>query len=145
MASPAPLPRELDTAEPYRPPVAGLESAVAGDADAPRPAIAADTATGFDGACRLDDWGLIVAQGADAASFLHGQLTQDVSNLPQGRARLAGYCSAKGRLLASFVMWRDVSGASGSGGAAMVAGPTSNHRGVWPASGAPSGKRIADA
>lgn len=59
------------------------------------------------GAVRLSHWGLIRAQGADAASFLHGQLTSDVQNLPAAQARLAGYCSAKGRLLASFVIWRD--------------------------------------
>ncbi len=58
------------------------------------------------GALRLADWGLIRAQGEDALSFLHGQLTQDVMGLAPGQARLAGYCSAKGRLLASFVMWR---------------------------------------
>jgi len=58
------------------------------------------------GALRLNDWGLIRAQGADAASFLHGQLTQDVLSLPADEARLAGFCSAKGRLLASFVLWR---------------------------------------
>jgi tRNA-modifying protein YgfZ len=58
------------------------------------------------GAVRLTDWGLITATGADAASFLHGQLTQDVIGLDERRARLAGYCSAKGRLLASFVAWR---------------------------------------
>ncbi|MBA4176400.1 MAG: folate-binding protein YgfZ [Leptothrix sp. (in: Bacteria)] len=58
------------------------------------------------GVVRLDDWGVIRAHGADAASFLHGQLTQDVLHLDEGHARLAGYCSAKGRLLASFVMWR---------------------------------------
>ncbi|HSM21359.1 MAG TPA: folate-binding protein [Rubrivivax sp.] len=62
--------------------------------------------TRFDGALRLHDWGLIRAAGADAASFLHGQLTQDVLHLDPAHARLAGYCSAKGRLLASFVMWR---------------------------------------
>jgi folate-binding protein YgfZ len=39
------------------------------------------------------------------AAFLHGQLTQDVQHLQPGQARLAGYCSPKGRLLASFVMW----------------------------------------
>lgn len=54
----------------------------------------------------LGHWGLIRARGADAASFLHGQLTQDVLSLPSTEARLAGYCSAKGRLLASFVMCR---------------------------------------
>ncbi len=59
----------------------------------------------FQGALRLTDWGLIRAQGPDAASFLHGQLTQDMQHLPEGQARLAGYCSAKGRLLASFVVW----------------------------------------
>jgi folate-binding protein YgfZ len=55
----------------------------------------------------LPDWGLIRASGADARSFLHGQLTQDVLHLAAGQARLAGYCSAKGRLLASFVVWVD--------------------------------------
>ncbi len=55
---------------------------------------------------RLLDWGVIRAQGAEAAKFLHGQLTQDVEHLEDGQVKLAGYCSVKGRLLASFVMWR---------------------------------------
>lgn len=50
----------------------------------------------------LPDYGLIAASGADARSFLHGQLTSDIENLRQDRAQLAGYCSAKGRLLALF-------------------------------------------
>jgi folate-binding protein YgfZ len=54
----------------------------------------------------LNHWGVIRARGVDAATFLHGQLTQDVLHLPPTEARLAGYCSAKGRLLASFVMVR---------------------------------------
>ncbi|WP_348755397.1 folate-binding protein [uncultured Aquincola sp.] len=58
------------------------------------------------GAARLAHWGVIRATGADAASFLHGQLTQDIENLPAGQWRLAGYCSPKGRLLASFVVLR---------------------------------------
>ncbi len=58
------------------------------------------------GVTRLDDWGVIRASGPEAASFLHGQLTQDVMHLDEAQARLAGYCSAKGRLLASFVTWR---------------------------------------
>ena len=60
----------------------------------------------FDGAVRLTDWGLIRAAGPDAATFLHNQLTQDIEHLDSASARLAGYCSAKGRLLASFVVWR---------------------------------------
>lgn len=55
---------------------------------------------------RLADWGVIRAQGADAASFLHSQLTQDFALLDQGHARLAGFCTAKGRLLATLVGWK---------------------------------------
>ncbi len=61
----------------------------------------------FDGVTPLPDWGLIRASGPDARSFLHGQLTQDMLQLAAGEARLAGYCSVKGRLLASFVVWAD--------------------------------------
>lgn len=48
--------------------------------------------------------GVILLEGPDTASFLQGQLTQDVMLLPDGQARLAAYCSAKGRMLASFVV-----------------------------------------
>jgi folate-binding protein YgfZ len=58
----------------------------------------------------LTDWGVIRASGDEARSFLHNQLTQDVANLERGRARLAGYCSPKGRLLATFVIWLDADG-----------------------------------
>jgi folate-binding protein YgfZ len=54
----------------------------------------------------LTHWGLIRARGADAAAFLHGQLTNEVLGLDPGGVRLAGFCSAKGRLQASFVVWR---------------------------------------
>lgn len=55
----------------------------------------------------ITDQGLIGLNGDDAASFLHGQLTNDVEHLNQEQVRLAGYCTPKGRLLASFLMWRD--------------------------------------
>ena len=54
----------------------------------------------------LTDHGLISASGADAATFLHNQLTNDVAHLGLAEARLAGYCTPKGRLLASFLMWK---------------------------------------
>jgi len=54
----------------------------------------------------LTQFGAIDVTGDDAASFLHGQLTNDVQHLDAAHARLAGYCSAKGRLLASFLSWR---------------------------------------
>jgi len=63
-------------------------------------------AVACDGIVRLSDWALLHAHGADAAAFLQGQLTQDVTGLQPGEARLGGYCSPKGRLLASFVVWR---------------------------------------
>ena len=49
--------------------------------------------------------GLIRASGADARSFLHAQLTQDVLNLGTNETKLAGYCSAKGRLFAVLQMY----------------------------------------
>ncbi len=58
------------------------------------------------GAVRLHDWGVIRVSGADARSFLQGQLTQDMLGLDEAHARLAGWCSAKGRLLATFVVWQ---------------------------------------
>jgi hypothetical protein len=47
--------------------------------------------------------GVIRAQGEDAASFLHGQLTQDFALLRHDEARLAAFCNAKGRMQASFI------------------------------------------
>ena len=61
--------------------------------------------------CKLSQWGLILVEGPDAASFLQNQLTNSVlglnPTLPRQMAqnfsgvRLVGYCSPKGRLLAS--------------------------------------------
>ena len=47
--------------------------------------------------------GVIRVEGEDAAKFLHGQLTQDFSLLGMSEARLAALCSPKGRMLASFI------------------------------------------
>ena len=58
------------------------------------------------GAAPLSHWGVIRAEGADAASFLNSQLTSEVESLALDAAKPAGYCTAKGRLLASFVVWR---------------------------------------
>jgi folate-binding protein YgfZ len=53
---------------------------------------------------RLNRYGLLSVSGADARDFLHAQLTNDIENLPSDRAALAGWCSAKGRLLATFLV-----------------------------------------
>jgi len=54
--------------------------------------------------CPLPHLGVIRAQGEDAAHFLHNQLTQDVLLLDAHHARLAAWCNAKGRMLASMVL-----------------------------------------
>lgn len=59
--------------------------------------------TKYAGAVRLTDWGVIRAHGEEAAKFLHTQLTQDIALQTPAQARLAGYCSAKGRLLATML------------------------------------------
>ncbi len=55
----------------------------------------------------LNDQGLIRATGEDAASFLHNLLTNDIEHLAAERARNAGLCTAKGRMIASFLIWRE--------------------------------------
>ncbi|PLZ03721.1 folate-binding protein YgfZ [Burkholderia sp. WAC0059] len=74
---------------------------------AARPSSADFDAVLNGGACAvLPQFGVIDVQGDDAASFLHGQLTNDVEHLDATLARLAGYCSPKGRLLASLLIWK---------------------------------------
>ena len=59
----------------------------------------------------LSDWGLLLIEGPDAGSFLQGQLTNSILGMTRippaalargySGVRLSGYCTAKGRLLAS--------------------------------------------
>jgi folate-binding protein YgfZ len=58
----------------------------------------------LNGSCPLPHLGVIQAQGEDAANFLHNQLSNDVLLLPVGQSRLAAFCSAKGRMQASFIL-----------------------------------------
>jgi folate-binding protein YgfZ len=55
-------------------------------------------------ATELQRLGLLSCAGDEARDFLHAQLTSDVATLAPGDARLAGWCSAKGRLLASLLV-----------------------------------------
>jgi len=57
----------------------------------------------LNGVTALSRLGVIRAAGPDAAAFLHGQLTQDFALLDASEARLAALCTAKGRMIASFV------------------------------------------
>jgi folate-binding protein YgfZ len=58
------------------------------------------------GIAELTHLGVIRAVGADAATFLQGQLTQDVVSIGYETARLAAFCNAKGRMQASFVVFK---------------------------------------
>ena len=66
----------------------------------------ATTAAALDGVVRVPGLGVIRAVGEQAAEFLQGQLTQDVALMPVGGSRLAAFCNAKGRMLASFRVYK---------------------------------------
>ena len=60
-------------------------------------------------ACALNDlshFGLIRVEGEDAEAFLQGQLTNDIRQVTESHSNLAGWCSAKGRMLANFRCFR---------------------------------------
>jgi tRNA-modifying protein YgfZ len=66
---------------------------------------ATDSAS-VDGVAALTQFGMIQFSGNDAAAFLQGQLSCDVSALQTGHAVYGSYNTAKGRMLASFLLWR---------------------------------------
>ena len=53
---------------------------------------------------RLSRYGVLSVTGDDARDFLHAQLTNDIQGLARDRSALAGWCSAQGRLLATFLV-----------------------------------------
>lgn len=61
------------------------------------------------GLAPLTHLGVIAVQGEEAAKFLHSQLTQDFALMAPDQARLAAFCSPKGRMQASFIglYWTD--------------------------------------
>lgn len=60
--------------------------------------------------CDLSHLGLIRAGGDEAREFLHRQLSSDVRNLQDGQAQFSSYNTAKGRMLASLLLWADGDG-----------------------------------
>lgn len=55
----------------------------------------------------LTDQSLIRASGEEAAQFLHNLLTNDITHLAPGGVRHAALCTPKGRMTASFLIWRE--------------------------------------
>ncbi len=56
--------------------------------------------------CDLAPLASIRVSGADALAFLQGQLTNDVTAIEPGAAQYSAWCSAKGRMLANFLLLR---------------------------------------
>jgi folate-binding protein YgfZ len=54
----------------------------------------------------LTHYSLLRFSGADAQTFLQGQVSCDVAALNPAQATYGSYSTAKGRMLASFLLWR---------------------------------------
>ena len=54
----------------------------------------------------LSHYGLIRFSGDDAKTFLQSQLSCDIREVNLQRAQYGGYCTPKGRVLASFLLWQ---------------------------------------
>ena len=60
--------------------------------------------------CDLSHDGLIQVGGADAAAYLQAQFCNDVAAMSEDGAQWNGWCSPKGRLLVTFLIWRNAEG-----------------------------------
>ena len=56
--------------------------------------------------CDLSPLAVLRVAGADAEGFLQGQLTNDVTALAADHTQYSAWCSAKGRMLANFLVAR---------------------------------------
>ena len=72
-------------------------------------ALADELVAARDGAvvAPLVDLGVIRASGPDSAEFLHNLMSNDIKGIAPTGARFAGLCTAKGRLLALLLIWRE--------------------------------------
>ena len=53
---------------------------------------------------------VIACTGEDSTTFLQNQLTADIESISQEQWGFAGYCSAKGRLFATFAVFPTLEG-----------------------------------
>jgi folate-binding protein YgfZ len=58
----------------------------------------------------LSHFGLIHFSGEDASTFLQGQLSCDVRKIDHCTAQYGSCCTPKGRMLASFLVWKNSNG-----------------------------------
>ena len=57
--------------------------------------------------CDLSQCGALRVAGEEAQSFLQNLLSNDIREVTETRAQLSSLSSAKGRMLANFLIWRD--------------------------------------
>lgn len=72
-----------------------------GDAAAERLTVQAGTVL-----CDLSHFGILRVSGEDAESFLQNLLSNDIREVTASRAQLSSFNNAKGRMLASMLIWR---------------------------------------
>lgn len=60
--------------------------------------------------CELSPLGMIHVSGEDAQSFLHGQFTNDLSQVTSTAGQLSSYCNPKGRILSIFHIYQEDGG-----------------------------------
>jgi tRNA-modifying protein YgfZ len=60
--------------------------------------------------CDLSQFAVLGFAGADAQTFLQGQLTCDVREATRSASRPGALCTPKGRALATFRLWQDAGG-----------------------------------
>jgi tRNA-modifying protein YgfZ len=70
------------------------------------PAAELSAARGAAVLCDLGPLSSLAVEGRDAATFLQGQLTNDVEALAVGASQFSAWCSPKGRALANFLVRR---------------------------------------
>ncbi|MGE5171494.1 MAG: YgfZ/GcvT domain-containing protein [Rudaea sp.] len=71
--------------------------------------------------CSHTGFGVLRVTGADAMTFLHGQLSSDVKALGAGDGQYWSYNSPKGRMLANGVLWRAPAERPGDGIVVLLA------------------------
>jgi hypothetical protein len=89
---------------------ASLVDGIAGHFGAPAAELTA-TAAG-DVMADLSHLGVLEVTGGDAEAFLQSQLSCEVKGLAADGGTFGAYCSPKGRMLASFLLWREPEGFS---------------------------------
>ncbi|MEK7811652.1 MAG: folate-binding protein YgfZ, partial [Pseudomonadota bacterium] len=56
--------------------------------------------------CDLSQFGLLKVSGEDAQTFLQNLLSNDIRDVKSSRAQLSSFNNAKGRMLASMLVWK---------------------------------------